>query len=117
LRHKDLSLKLASDQPNFLASVKCIGHIIDAQFTLPLTEMRQSHLRMWQRLRVLPQAMLAAAGFLALGVLALRPASDFNFMFGPAPVRIGFGVALFATGVSLFLSAWTAPAHTFLRLA
>lgn len=116
LCHRNRKTKLESESPELQKALDLLGRVIDAQFTIYLTEMSPRHLKWWHRLRALPVAM-AAAGVTAYVLVLLLGAWMDQESVIEAPKKVVTGLTFLSTGLALMAAAWSAPAHTFSRLA
>lgn len=110
---KDVAL--TAESPEFRDAMALLGQMIDGQFTIPLTELTGAKFGWWRRLRALPVAMLWASLIVVLGVLISHLVTEASGSIGGG--RFAIGAAIFATGFAILATAWSAPAHTFVRLA
>lgn len=102
------------ESPEFQKFSEAIAQLLEAQFDLPLNEMKPREIRGWRLSTSLPAAMLGAG----VVVLLLRPSFvTADLLLEPRAFKVWLGLSLFATGLGLLWSSIRVPPHYFVRTA
>ncbi|ODS51095.1 MAG: hypothetical protein ABS42_00200 [Bdellovibrio sp. SCN 50-8] len=101
------------ERADFQRALHTLAPLLDAQFGLPLTEMKPKDLRDWKIASSLPLAMAASAVVVWLANHLIAG----TLIFEPSSSKVWLGLSLFMTGICLFWGALRIPPHYFHRTA